>query len=107
MCDSIKAGFARRNKPFHATQVIVAYQVWALDRAAILRKNTVVPWRSWVAHMKSEDCRERASQCFHLADTARTDQARSTFNNFAQHWLRLAEELEHDPRLVERSPVAG
>jgi hypothetical protein len=53
--------------------------------------------------MKPDDCRERASECFLLADTARTDQVRSTFNNFAQHWLRLAEELERDQRHVERA----
>jgi hypothetical protein len=48
--------------------------------------------------MKPDDCRERASQCFDLADNARTDQARSTFYNFGRHWLLLAEELDADQR---------
>src|SRR5712671_2335456 len=65
-----------------------------------------VVWRSVVVGvMKSEECRERASHCLHLADTARSDQSRSTFNSLAQHWLRLAEELEDDQLPVERPPA--
>jgi hypothetical protein len=48
--------------------------------------------------MKPDDCRERASQCFDLADNARTDQSRSTFYNLGRHWLLLAEELDADQR---------
>src|SRR3981189_2842588 len=57
--------------------------------------------------MKSEECRERASHCFHLADTARSDQSPSTFKSLAQHWLRLAEELEHDQHSVEWPSATG
>ena len=78
-----------------------------LDRAGFLLENTLVLWRSVGDVMKSEECRERASHCFHLANSARNDQSRSTFNSLAQHWLRLAEELEHDHHPVERPRATG
>src|SRR5438046_2716402 len=79
----------------------------SLDTAGFLVKNTPVVWRSVVEPMQSEECRERASHCFHLADSARSDQSRSTFNSLAKHWLRLAEELEHDRRPDDRRPATS
>jgi len=43
----------------------------------------------------ASECREHALRCAQMAQTAMTVEFRATFENLANHWLRLAVELEH------------
>lgn len=46
-------------------------------------------------------CREHARECQRLADLARSEQARQTFQNLADSWTRLANQLECTGALLE------
>jgi hypothetical protein len=48
-----------------------------------------------------KECREHARSCQRLADTAINEEARQTFTNLAQTWLRLASELEVSKALLD------
>jgi hypothetical protein len=59
-----------------------------------------------------KECRQHAENCRKLATESRTVSARNTFLNLADHWERLATELESGALFTNamdeiKPPVAG
>ena len=54
------------------------------------------------------ECRMHAKECLRLAESASKEDVRTSFNNLAQTWLRLAAEYERDHALLQTwGPDAG
>jgi hypothetical protein len=49
-----------------------------------------------------KECREHAKTCLRMASETNSPQAKETFENLAQTWLRLAADLEAAKALIDK-----
>ena len=49
-----------------------------------------------------KECRDHAKTCLRMASEAKTPQAKLTFENLAQTWLRLATDLDAAKALIDK-----
>jgi hypothetical protein len=52
--------------------------------------------------MEPMECRKRALRCGELAETATNFQVKAVFTYLAEHWLKMAVDLERAQALPER-----
>jgi hypothetical protein len=54
-----------------------------------------------------KECREHAKTCLRMAGNARTERARKTFEQLAEQWLRLANDLEAAASVLKEAGNGG